>query len=133
MRGVLAALVGLAAMVSPAAASSSDIDPLTLTCADYSATDKALGVRLISADQRQNIVMFAFGYAMGQAGQTKATIDDKTVYGADLIDVGCALPEYAKGTVLDLIKHLTLTDVDVVIEGQPGGDAGRRNPFRAGD
>jgi len=131
MRGVLAALIGLAAMAAPAAASS-DIDPLTLTCADYSATDKALGVRLISADQRQNIVMFAFGYAMGQAGETKATIDDKTVYGADLIDVGCALPEYAKGTVLDLIKHLTLTDVDVVIEGQPGSDTERRNPFRTG-
>lgn len=129
MKAVLAALLGLAAMATPAAATS-DIDPLTLSCADYTAIDKAVGVRLISANQRQNIVMFAFGYALGQAGKTEATIDEKTVYGADLIDLGCALPEYATGTVLDLVKHLTLTDVDVVIEGPPGSDTTRRNPFR---
>jgi hypothetical protein len=87
-----------------ALADAGEYDAVTVTCADYSKVD-SLGIKVIPSQRRQDLAVFALGYAVGEAKLSSLQDDQIFTRAADALDLICADAKLAKLTLIEAVKQ----------------------------
>ncbi len=93
------------------------LDAVTVTCSEYSKAD-SFGINVIPNHRRQDLAVFALGYAVGEAKLPSLKDDRIFSHAADALDMLCADAKLAKLTLIEVVKQYGTLD-GVVVTPKP--------------
>jgi hypothetical protein len=118
MRSILGAVCISFLAAGPASSDAGQYDAVTVTCADYAKVD-SFGIKIIPSQRRQDLAVFALGYAVGELRLRSLKDDSIFSYAADALDMICADTKQAKLTLIDAVLGFTTVDGGLVVNPKP--------------
>ena len=114
MKSVVGAICLGLILTGSALSETGKYNPLAVTCAEYAKTD-SFGMKVMPNHQRQNLVVFAIGYAVGEAKSELLTDDSLFRHAADMMDLLCADAKLADVRLIDVIKQYSTLDIQKIV------------------